>query len=192
MYTYFQNCLLALHFHSVISFYIIVFTSFHRSGTWTVCQRHHNFSVPRLAEVSRNTNKYFIRLLLQHVRAPTSFEYLRTIHGVTYPTYREACVALGILRDDNEHRHAMRDALLTARPRALRQLLAFQVRFNNNEFQINCVSSSIPENTVTSFCCVQFFCRLPIVNWQTRDQYIWSFVTNCWLISTEVIQTPEL
>ena len=34
--------------------------------------------------------RYYLRVLLNHVRGPTSYEYLRTVEGIVYPTFREA------------------------------------------------------------------------------------------------------
>ena len=46
--------------------------------------------------------KYYLRLLLTTVRGPQSFEYLRTLHEIQYPTFKSACIPLGLLADDNE------------------------------------------------------------------------------------------
>ena len=35
--------------------------------------------------------RYFLRVLLNHVRGATSYEDLRTAVGVTYSTFRKAC-----------------------------------------------------------------------------------------------------
>ena len=44
--------------------------------------------------------RYYLRLLLTVVPGAKSFEGLRTIAGIEYPTFREACRALGLLEDD--------------------------------------------------------------------------------------------
>lgn len=44
--------------------------------------------------------KYYLRLLLTTVPGATSFEALRTVDGVEYPTFWAACLALGLLEDD--------------------------------------------------------------------------------------------
>ncbi|KAL8152632.1 hypothetical protein V2J09_010392, partial [Rumex salicifolius] len=41
--------------------------------------------------------------LLNHIKGPTSYEELRTIEGVVYSTFKEACYALGLLDDDKEY-----------------------------------------------------------------------------------------
>ncbi|POW00864.1 hypothetical protein PSHT_12841 [Puccinia striiformis] len=41
--------------------------------------------------------RYYLCLLLLHVRGPTSYEHLRTVNGTIYPNNRLAAVALGLL-----------------------------------------------------------------------------------------------
>ena len=43
---------------------------------------------------------YYLRLMTNEIRGAQSYEDLRTVNGVTYPTYREACFAMGLLGDD--------------------------------------------------------------------------------------------
>lgn len=98
------------------------------TGEWTPRVRNRGSIIPRLATVPRHRELYFIRMLLLHVRAPRCFEDLRTVNGVVYVTFQEACVAAGLLRDDNEHRNAMQEAAINCFGPNLRQLLAYQVR----------------------------------------------------------------
>ena len=53
---------------------------------------------------------YSLRILLHHVRGPTSFEDLRTVDGVLMMSFHEACQKLGLLEDDKEVQNAMREA----------------------------------------------------------------------------------
>src|SRR5208282_3480713 len=46
--------------------------------------------------------QYYLRMLLYSVPAPTSWEFLRTIDGIEYPTFQEACAARGLLATDDE------------------------------------------------------------------------------------------
>ena len=55
------------------------------------------------------TECYFVRLLLTDVVGPTSFINLRTVAG-TEMSYREACIARGLLRDDNHLHDAIEEA----------------------------------------------------------------------------------
>ena len=50
-------------------------------------------------------------MLLTHVRGPTSFEALHTVNGVVHPTFKSACLALGLLGDDEEWQHCLNEAV---------------------------------------------------------------------------------
>ena len=43
---------------------------------------------------------YALRLLLNHVRGPTSYEDLRTVNGITHKTFQDAAIALKLVKDD--------------------------------------------------------------------------------------------
>ena len=47
-------------------------------------------------------NAIFLRMLLTHVKGPPSFEALHTVNGVVHHTFKSACLALGLLGDDEE------------------------------------------------------------------------------------------
>ncbi|KNZ81192.1 hypothetical protein J132_02389 [Termitomyces sp. J132] len=61
-------------------------------------------------------------MLLTVVTNATSWADLRTVNGHTYPTYKEACKALGLLEDDAEWRQCLTEAALIQSGSALRQL----------------------------------------------------------------------
>ncbi|KAG8370301.1 hypothetical protein BUALT_Bualt14G0102700 [Buddleja alternifolia] len=50
--------------------------------------------------------RYYLRMLLYKVRGAQCFEDLRTYNGILYPTFKQACRALGLLEDDNEWHEA--------------------------------------------------------------------------------------
>ena len=56
--------------------------------------------------------KFYLRLLLTSVRGATSFENLRTVDRVLYPTFKEACLHRGLLEDDDEWRQCLSEAKL--------------------------------------------------------------------------------
>ncbi|CAH1421567.1 unnamed protein product [Lactuca virosa] len=65
--------------------------------------RIHSVS-PKLGEI------YFLRILLNKVKGPKSFEEIRTVNGEEFPTFRDACYDLGLLDDDKEYVEAIKEA----------------------------------------------------------------------------------
>nr|KAJ0205016.1 hypothetical protein LSAT_V11C500241990 [Lactuca sativa] len=59
---------------------------------------------PKLGEA------YFLRILLNKVKGPTSFDDIRTVNGETHSSFRDACYALGLLDDDKEYIEAIKEA----------------------------------------------------------------------------------
>ncbi|XP_076057470.1 uncharacterized protein LOC143034982 [Oratosquilla oratoria] len=58
-------------------------------------------SLGRIRAVTNKTVElFYLRLLLTHVKGPTSYEDLRTFEGVIYPSHREAVKAMGLLNDE--------------------------------------------------------------------------------------------
>jgi hypothetical protein len=72
--------------------------------------------------------RYYLRLLLTVVRGATSFENLKTVEGVVYPTFKGACIALGLLEDDGEWVALFREGAEFMTGRALRHLFALALQ----------------------------------------------------------------
>ncbi|XP_002449443.2 uncharacterized protein LOC8071841 [Sorghum bicolor] len=68
--------------------------------------------------------RYFLRVLLNHVRGATSYEDLRTVAGVTYSTFREACEKRGLIETDQSINDCLTEATTFQMPCALRRLFA--------------------------------------------------------------------
>ncbi|XP_071904281.1 uncharacterized protein [Coffea arabica] len=68
--------------------------------------------------------RYFLRLLLLHVRAPTSYDDLKTINGVHVTTFREAAVLRGYLESNNSQDECLEEAAVYHMPYSLRRLFA--------------------------------------------------------------------
>ena len=43
---------------------------------------------------------YYLSILVTKVKGLKSYEDIRTVNGITYPSFRDACYALGLLDDD--------------------------------------------------------------------------------------------
>lgn len=72
---------------------------------------------------------YYLRMLLFIVKGPMSFQDIRTYNGRVYETYKEACVARGMLEDDRQYTSAMDDAVVTQSPYHIRHLFVLIVLF---------------------------------------------------------------
>nr|KAJ0203799.1 hypothetical protein LSAT_V11C500249280 [Lactuca sativa] len=67
--------------------------------------------IGRIHSVSPNLGKaYFLRILLNKVKGPTSFDEIRTVNGETYSSFGDACYAHGLLDDDKEYIDAIKEA----------------------------------------------------------------------------------
>lgn len=66
--------------------------------------------------------RYYLRMLLNHVPGPTSYSNLRTVQSSIYNTFREAAVAHGLLESDNSNEACMQEASTYQMPSSLRQL----------------------------------------------------------------------
>ena len=49
------------------------------------------------------------------VKGPTSWEYLRTVNGVLYNTFKAACDAMGLLKSDEEFHKCLEEAAKNAK-----------------------------------------------------------------------------
>uniref|UniRef100_A0A0R0EW12 ATP-dependent DNA helicase n=1 Tax=Glycine max TaxID=3847 RepID=A0A0R0EW12_SOYBN len=69
------------------------------------------YTIVRLQWVPPTTGElFYLRMMLTISRGPISFEDIRTVDGVEYPTYRETCFAMGFLQDDREFIAAIKEA----------------------------------------------------------------------------------
>ena len=68
-------------------------------------------SIGRLAMATPgpNSERFYIRQLLLNVTSPKLFGHLRTVDGVLKETFHEACIALGIVVDDQIYRRCLRE-----------------------------------------------------------------------------------
>jgi hypothetical protein len=68
--------------------------------------------------------KYYLRVLLAHTPGAKSYNDLATVGDHLLPTFKEACIARGLLADDAEWRSCMEEAASFKMPRQLRGLFA--------------------------------------------------------------------
>ena len=72
------------------------------NGQWQIGRMHSAF--PSQGE------RWFLRTLLNHVKGPTCYEDLYKYKDKTHHTFKEACAARGLLKNDKEWKRAMREA----------------------------------------------------------------------------------
>ncbi|XP_076884672.1 uncharacterized protein LOC143533936 [Bidens hawaiensis] len=95
-------------------------------------RRKKGFSVGRIHHVSPSLGEaYFLRVLLNKVKGPRSFAEIKTVNGVTYATFRDACYALGLLDDDSEYIEAIQEASQSGSGFFLRNLFASMLMSNS-------------------------------------------------------------
>ncbi|XP_019160767.1 PREDICTED: uncharacterized protein LOC109157323 [Ipomoea nil] len=85
--------------------------------------RKKGFSIGRIFYVPPATGEiFYLRCLLNKICGPTSFEDIRTVNGVMYDSFRDACYARGLVDDDNEYVDAVEEANHWASADQLRKL----------------------------------------------------------------------
>lgn len=85
--------------------------------------RKKGFQIGRLSYAHHTSGElWYLRLLLTKVRGPTSFNCVRTVDGVHYSTFREACHQYGLLDDDNEWNEVLAQCAKCGFPPQIRQL----------------------------------------------------------------------
>lgn len=94
-----------------------------KTKVWKMRQR--GDAIGRMYFASPNSGeRFYLRMLLTVVAGATSFQHLRTFDGVVHDTFREACVARGLLEDDREWAQCLREAGEMQLGSALRRLFA--------------------------------------------------------------------
>lgn len=98
------------------------------SKTWK--RRTQRIQIGRLvAAHPTEGERYYLRILLNHVRGPTSFDDLRTVDGVIFSTFREAAERRGLIEADNSISDCLTEAATFQMPYALRRLFATVLAF---------------------------------------------------------------
>ncbi|XP_042941189.1 uncharacterized protein LOC122275912 [Carya illinoinensis] len=90
---------------------------------WTV--RNKQVVIGRIVTANPSEGeRYYLRILLNHIRGPLSFDDLKTVNGVLAPTFREAATMHGLLQRDNSIEECLQEASLYQTPSNLRRLFA--------------------------------------------------------------------
>jgi PIF1-like helicase len=93
------------------------------SGTKKWKRRQRGGSIGRMYFVSPTAGeRFYLRTLLTTVRGPTGWESLRSFDDVVHPSFHAACLARGLLQNDDEWRQCLQEASLTHLGQSLRHL----------------------------------------------------------------------
>ncbi|XP_024010446.1 uncharacterized protein LOC112085463 [Eutrema salsugineum] len=100
--------------------------------------RQQGFAIGRLVYVSPSVeDTYHLRILLNIVKGPESFDDLKMVNGVIYSSFREACFALGLLDDDKEYIEGIKEASFWGTGKFLRKLFAIMLLSSSVAVPIN-------------------------------------------------------
>jgi ATP-dependent DNA helicase PIF1 len=93
--------------------------------------RKRGFSIGRLTYVPVGAGElYYLRILLTKQRGCTSYEDIRTVKGIVYNTFQEACSELGLLKDDQEFKDALKESHRTASGYQMRCIFVRMLNMN--------------------------------------------------------------
>ncbi|KAL7601903.1 hypothetical protein Lser_V15G26956 [Lactuca serriola] len=90
------------------------------------------YAIGRIHSVSPKLGEaYFLRILLNKVKGPKSFDEIRTVNGQLCSSFKDACYNLGLLDDDKEFIDAIKEASLSGSGFYLRFLFATMLLSNS-------------------------------------------------------------
>ncbi|XP_019190610.1 PREDICTED: uncharacterized protein LOC109185068 [Ipomoea nil] len=93
--------------------------------------RKRGFAIGRMFYIPPGSGEiYYMRCLLNLVRGPTCFEDIRSVNGVQYMSFRDACYARGLLADDREYIDAIEEASEWSSASSLRRLFITMLMTN--------------------------------------------------------------
>jgi len=96
-----------------------------RDKKWQRRKHEYKGQVGRIISAhSAEGERYYLRVLLNYVSGATSYDDLRTVHGVILPTFREAAEIRGLIEADDSLDECIAEATLYQMPSSLRRLFA--------------------------------------------------------------------
>ncbi|XP_013617698.1 PREDICTED: uncharacterized protein LOC106324244 [Brassica oleracea var. oleracea] len=100
---------------------------------WT--ERKKGKSIGRVVAVHPSAgDRYYLRVLINKIKGPKSYDELKTYNNVKHPDFKSVCHARGLLDDDVEWLESMSEGARTATPYQLRDMFV--------TFLINCFVAS--------------------------------------------------
>ena len=93
---------------------------------WQQRQRGGNNVVARMYTVGiKDEERFYLRMLLLHVKGATSFQFLRTVDDVVYNTFKEAAFHRHLLDSDEEWDRCLQESATYQMPNQMRQTFAY-------------------------------------------------------------------
>ncbi|PIN09959.1 DNA helicase PIF1/RRM3 [Handroanthus impetiginosus] len=77
----------------------------------------------------RKSEHFYLRMLLNIVKGPECHDDIKTVNGVLYSTYKEACNALGLLGNDDKWHRTIQEAAQWQTRHQLRELFVTMILF---------------------------------------------------------------
>ncbi len=99
---------------------------------WNLHQKYTTIGVTigRMYQAAPSSGeRFYLRLLLTAVTGAQSFQHLRTVNNVECATFKEACIAMGLLENDNEWRQCLQEAAIMQSGAQLRSLFVTLLLF---------------------------------------------------------------
>lgn len=97
---------------------------------WTC--RKKGFAIGRINHVPPGTGEdFYLRMLINFQKGCKCYEDIRTINGMQYPSFKDACYSLGLLDDDKEYIDGIKEASVWCSAHSLRRLFA-NLLFSNS------------------------------------------------------------
>ncbi|RCV12073.1 hypothetical protein SETIT_2G239400v2 [Setaria italica] len=92
---------------------------------WKSRVAKNRLQIKRLVYANPNEGKrYYLRVLLTHVRGAISYENLKTWHGVTHKTFRKAAKVMRFVETDKSIDECLTESAMFMMPCSLRRLFA--------------------------------------------------------------------
>jgi hypothetical protein len=94
----------------------LLYTEFPMKFFWKVDQhewtpRKRGFSIGRVNFVPPGSSEqYYLRILINYQRGCDDYDDIKKVNNVSFPTFKDACYALGLLSDDKEYIDAIKEA----------------------------------------------------------------------------------
>ena len=93
-----------------------VYQDFPQQFTWNAKthkwnRRQRGFAIGRMNFVHPSAGeRFYLRTLLTIIKGAKTWNDLKTVDGILHPTYKAACLALGLLEDDGEWNLCLQEA----------------------------------------------------------------------------------